>query len=367
VFFDDKDRQTHLDLSNKYADKYALQIRAYCLMDTHVHLLAIPETEILAPCVGLTNQVYTQRLIRKRNQSVRIWQNRFYTCVVGTELYLWAAARAIVWNPQKVGKPRTKNNKGKIMGEPIFNPAINITTVSKGFGSGRKRNQALCDLSLAIAQGEVFGFLGPNWAGKSTTIKLLLRFLKPDSGSLSILGKSIGQDEFRHQIGYLSEFPFFYDHLTARETLLLSGRLSSMNRHAIDQRIVMLLERMNLIEAADRRVGGFSKGMKQRLGMANALIHDPEVLIFDEPMSGLDPVGRHQIKGLIAELKQQGKTIFFSSHILSDIEALCDRIGVINKGVLLYAGGLDDFLVSDCGLEERFVDVIEEANHASAA
>ncbi len=249
----------------------------------------------------------------------------------------------------------------------MTSPAIEITDLSKTFGSGRKRNQALCDLSLTIAQGEIFGFLGPNGAGKSTTIKLLLRFLKPDSGSLSILGKNVGQEEFRHQIGYLSEFPFFYDHLTARETLLLSGRLSGMNRQTIDQRIIMLLERMNLIEAADRRVGGFSKGMKQRLGMANALIHDPEVLIFDEPMSGLDPVGRHQIKGLIAELKQQGKTVFFSSHILSDIEALCDRIGVINKGVLLYAGGLADFLVTGGGLEERFVDVIEEANHASAA
>jgi ABC-2 type transport system ATP-binding protein len=247
-------------------------------------------------------------------------------------------------------------------------PAIEITDLGKAFGSGRTKNQALSDLSLTISQGEVFGFLGPNGAGKSTTIKLLLRFLKPDSGSLRILGKSVGQEEFRHRIGYLSEVPFFYDHLTARETLLLSGRLSGMTRQMIAQRIPMLLERMTLAEAADRRVGGFSKGMKQRLGMANALIHDPEVLIFDEPMSGLDPVGRHQIKGLIAELKQQGKTIFFSSHILSDIEALCNRIGVIHKGVLLYSGELGDFLRAGGGnLEERFVRIIEEANHASAA
>lgn len=246
-------------------------------------------------------------------------------------------------------------------------PAIEITKLDKTFGSGRKKNQALTGLSLTIAQGEVFGFLGPNGAGKSTTIKLPLRFLKPDSGSLRILGKAVGQEEFRQQIGYLSEFPFFYDHLSARETLLLSGRLSGMGRSAIYQRIPMLLERMTLTEAADRRVGGFSKGMKQRLGMANALVHDPEVLIFDEPMSGLDPVGRHQIKRLIAELKQEGKTIFFSSHILSDIEALCDHIGVIHKGILLYNGGLGDFLATGEGLEERFVKVIEEANHASAA
>jgi ABC-2 type transport system ATP-binding protein len=249
----------------------------------------------------------------------------------------------------------------------MITPAIEITNLDKGFGSGRTKNQALHDLTLTIAQGEVFGFLGPNGAGKSTTIKLLLHFLKPDSGSLRILGHTVGQEEFRHRIGYLSEFPVFYDHLTARETLLLSGRLSGMTRQVLDQRIPMLLERMTLTEAADRRVGGFSKGMKQRLGMANALVHDPKVLIFDEPMSGLDPVGRHQIKGLITELKQQGKTIFFSSHILSDIEALCDRIGVIHKGVLLYSGELGDFLATGDGLEERFVNVIEEANHASAA
>lgn len=245
-------------------------------------------------------------------------------------------------------------------------PAIEISGLNKGFGSGRKYNQVLRDLSLTIAQGEVFGFLGPNGAGKSTTIKLLLHFLKPDNGNLRILGKTVGQEEFRQRIGYLSEFPFFYDHLTARETLLLSGRLSGMTRQVIDQHIAMLLERMTLIDAADRRVGGFSKGMKQRLGMANALIHDPEVLIFDEPMSGLDPVGRHQIKRLIAELKQEGKTIFFSSHILSDIEALCDRIGIIHKGVLLYSGKLEDFLPAGVGLEERFVSAIEEANHAGA-
>ena len=249
----------------------------------------------------------------------------------------------------------------------VVAPAIIIDRICKSYFSGRKRNLALCDLSLTIAQGEVFGFLGPNGAGKSTLIKLMLRFLKPDSGRMQIMGQTVGQEEFRHQVGYLSEFPFFYDHLTARETLLLSGRLSGMARKEIDQRSSFLLDRMNLTQAADRRVGGFSKGMKQRLGMANALVHEPELLIFDEPMSGLDPVGRHQMKELIIELKQQGKTIFFSSHILSDIEALCNRIGVINQGALLYAGGLRDLLAVGEGLEERFVKVIEEDNHASAA
>lgn len=240
--------------------------------------------------------------------------------------------------------------------------AIEIVAVSKSFGSGRKRRCALKNLTLSVAPGEVFGFLGPNGAGKSTTIKLLLHFLKPDSGSLRILNNSVGQDEFRHLIGYLPEFPFFYDHLTARETLFLAGRLSSMSPQVIKHRSMSLLERMNIVSALNQRVGGFSKGMKQRLGMASALIHDPEILIFDEPMSGLDPVGRHLIKGLIAELKQQGKTIFFSSHILSDIEALCDRIGVIHKGVLLYTGRLENFLVDGKCLEDQFVAVVEEAD-----
>jgi len=249
----------------------------------------------------------------------------------------------------------------------MTHPAININCVSKIFGSGRKRNRVLHDISLAVSRGEVFGFLGPNGAGKSTTIKLLLHFLRPDSGSLRVLGHLVGQEEFRHRIGYLSEFPFFYDHLTARETLLLSGRLSGMNKASLQKRIPLLLERMNLSTAIDRLVGGFSKGMKQRLGMANSLIHDPELLIFDEPMSGLDPLGRHLIKGLIAELRSQGKTVFFSSHILSDIEDLCDRIGIIHRGRLLYYGGLAEFVAGGAHLEERFVEVIEEADHACPA
>jgi ABC-2 type transport system ATP-binding protein len=138
-----------------------------------------------------------------------------------------------------------------------------------------------------------------------------------------------------------------------------------MEEKEIQERLPMLLQRMNLDDAIDRRVGGFSKGMKQRLGMANALIHDPPLMILDEPMSGLDPVGRHQIKKLITELKEQGKTIFFSSHILSDVETLCDQIGIINKGVLLYSGDVCRFVTNGGGLEERFVTIVEEANHAA--
>ena len=245
--------------------------------------------------------------------------------------------------------------------------SVLLEGVSKHLGARGKKKQVLHDLSLFVERGEVFGFLGPNGAGKSTTIKLLLNFLRPDSGRITVLGRRVGAEEFRDRIGYLPEFPFFYDHLTARETLLLSGRLSGVPEPTLGERIPLLLERMNLAEAANQRVKGFSKGMKQRLGVANALVHDPEVLLFDEPMSGMDPLGRHLIKTIMMELRGQGKTIFFSSHILSDIVALCDRIGVIHKGQLLYAGGLQGFLQGTHDLEARFVAAINEADHAHAA
>lgn len=243
-------------------------------------------------------------------------------------------------------------------------PSIIIDTVSKTFGKGRKKQQVLHDLSLKVQEGEVFGFLGPNGAGKSTTIKILLNFIRADRGEAHILGKEVGKEEFRHQIGYLSEFSCFYEHLTATETLLFSGRLSGVPKGILHQNIPPLLERMNLSRAAQKQVSTFSKGMKQRLGMANALIHDPSVLIFDEPMSGLDPMGRHLVKGIIAELREQGKTIFFSSHILSDIEDLCDRIGVIHQGHLLFSGQLAEFVQQE-NIENRFVQVIEEWDNAS--
>jgi len=247
----------------------------------------------------------------------------------------------------------------------MIQPAIEITRVYKSFLSGRVKKHALTDISLTIQQGDVYGFLGPNGAGKSTTIKLLLNFLKPDSGDLCIYGNRVGKEEFRHRIGYLSEFPFFYEHLTARETLMLSGRLSGVPANTLKIRIPALLNGMSLGDVAGSKIRSFSKGMKQRLGMANALVHDPEVLVFDEPMSGLDPVGRHQIKKLITQLKKDGKTVFFSSHIISDIEELCDEIGIINKGNLLYSGGLAGFLATGSSLEESFIKAVEEADNAN--
>lgn len=242
---------------------------------------------------------------------------------------------------------------------------IIVNSLSKVFGKNKKRQKVVDNLSLHILPGEVFGFLGPNGAGKSTTIKLLLGFLKPDGGTMRVRDKLVGHEEYRNFIGYLPEFPFFYTHLTAKETLYLSGRLSGMERKYIRKRSYQLLEELDLTPAANKKVGGFSKGMKQRLGVVNALIHDPEILIFDEPMSGLDPLGRYLIKEIIIKLKESGKTIFFSSHILSDIEELCDRIAVIHKGRLLYTGDIDGFEKKEGqNLEARFIEVIEETTDA---
>lgn len=258
------------------------------------------------------------------------------------------------------------NRKGLFISTNMNMPAIEITQVTKHFGSGKKKKQILSDLSLRVRMHSVYGFLGPNGAGKSTTIKLLLGFLRADSGSLRILGNQVGQDEFRKPIGYLPEFPFFYDHLTARETLLLSGKLSHVQSATLKKRIPLVLQQVHLEQAQHQRIGSFSKGMKQRLGLANALIHDPQLLIFDEPMSGLDPLGRHLVKQLIHDLREQGKTIFFSSHILGDIEELCDDIGIIHKGRLLFSGGLAQFMDSNqnATLEEGFVTLIEEVDNA---
>lgn len=245
-------------------------------------------------------------------------------------------------------------------------PVIEICNLNKSFGTGKSKRQVLWDINLTISQGEIFGFLGPNGAGKSTTIKLILGFLKIVSGDILILGKNTREEEFRNDIGYLSELPCFYAHLTARETLLLSGRLSGVPKDLLLQRIPHLLDRLNLLEAIDRRVRDFSKGMKQRLGMANALIHDPQLLIFDEPMSGLDPLGRYLVKEILCELKESGKTIFFSSHILSDIEEVCDRIGVIHKGHKIYAGTLSAFLPPGKKLEEHFIQIIRKTDNAES-
>lgn len=240
---------------------------------------------------------------------------------------------------------------------------ITIINVSKEFREGvrGKRVRALEDLNLEIRQGEVFGFLGPNGAGKSTTIKILMNLIYPDCGSASIAGKDVCDTDGRRLVGYLPENPFFYDYLTAEELLWFGGKATGMNSGLIRERSAVLLERVTLTDAGKRPLRTYSKGMVQRAGLALALIHDPQVVILDEPMSGLDPLGRKMVGDLILELKSQGRTVFFSSHILTDIERFCDRAGIIVNGKLRREGDLATLLGGNGTLEDVFLDEVAAA------
>jgi len=201
-----------------------------------------------------------------------------------------------------------------------------------------KTIKALDGVSFDVEQGEVFGCIGHNGAGKTTTIKILTGLIRPTSGEAEVLGKPLGDIKTLGQIGFLPERPYFYEYLTAREALRFYGELSGMKSADITRRIAELLPMLDLEHAADRPMVSYSKGMLQRLGMAQTVLHDPALVILDEPMSGLDPVGRGQIKDIIRILKKQGKSIFFSTHILSDVEELCDRVVLIAQGKLWYSG-----------------------------
>jgi ABC-2 type transport system ATP-binding protein len=240
---------------------------------------------------------------------------------------------------------------------------IKIEGISKEFkeGIGAKKVKAVEDLSLDIHKGEVFGFLGPNGAGKSTTIKILINLIYPDKGECRINGKDVRERETRRHVGYLPENPFFYDYLTAEELLWFGGKASGLSSAAIKERTDELLNKVNLQSARKRQLRTYSKGMVQRAGLALALVHDPEVAIFDEPMSGLDPLGRKMVGDLIMELKGQGKTVFFSSHILSDIERFCDRVGIIVGGRLRVVDRVDSLLLGGTTLEDIFLKEVEKA------
>jgi ABC-2 type transport system ATP-binding protein len=201
---------------------------------------------------------------------------------------------------------------------------------------------ALKSLTLKVHHGETFGFLGPNGAGKTTTLKLLMGLIFPTGGTATILGKHFLDPEIKKRIGFLPEQPYFYDYLSAPELLDYYARLSGVAKETRNGRIPQLLGRVGLGDAGNTQLRKFSKGMLQRVGIAQAILHDPEIVFLDEPMSGLDPLGRHEVRELIQSLKDQGKTIFFSTHILSDAEALCDRVGVIHKGELRGIGVIND-------------------------
>jgi ABC-2 type transport system ATP-binding protein len=225
--------------------------------------------------------------------------------------------------------------------EPIRTEAL-----SKIYRKGLRQQKvlALNDLSLAVADGEIFGFLGPNGAGKSTTIKLLCDLIRPTSGTATILGQDVRRPEARRQIGYLPENPSYYPFLTGWELLGFHGTMHGISQALIRERGKRLFEMLELADAAHRPLRTYSKGMVQRLGIAAALIHDPRVLILDEPMSGLDPVGRKLVANLMLEMRDRGRVIFFSTHILHDVEVICDRIGIITNGESRFTGTLPDMI-----------------------
>lgn len=242
----------------------------------------------------------------------------------------------------------------------IDNDAIVFSAASKEFKEGirGRKVHALKDLSLAVKEGEVFGFLGPNGAGKSTAIKILMNLIFPTAGSAKILGMDVRNPEARRDVGFLPENPYFYDYLSAEELLMFGGQASGLHNAEIKERSDMLLKRLGLDNAGNRPLRSYSKGMVQRAGLALALIHDPKVLILDEPMSGLDPIGRKMVVDLILDLKAEGKTVFFSSHILSDVERLCDRVSILINGSLVRLISLAGLSVD---LEELFLDEVRRA------
>lgn len=223
---------------------------------------------------------------------------------------------------------------------------IKISDLTKDYKIGLLKNKtirALDELNLEVRRGEIFGFLGPNGAGKTTTLKLLMRLIFPTKGSARILGKAIDNASTRSRIGYLPENPYFYDYLSGRELLMYTAALFGIRGSQAREKSDELLDAVGLdSDAATRQLRKYSKGMLQRIGIAQALINNPEVVFMDEPMSGLDPIGRREVRDLLLSLRRQGKTVFFSSHILSDVEALCDRAAILTRGKLLRCGSMDE-------------------------
>ncbi len=223
---------------------------------------------------------------------------------------------------------------------------LRIEGLTKEFrlGLGRQRVVALDHLDLEVEQGEIFGFLGHNGAGKTTTIKLLLGLLAPTAGRAWILDRPIQDVAVKQHVGFLPEAPYFYEYLTAAEFLTFYGQLFRLSRQALAKKIDELLAMVSLTDARHLPLRKFSKGMLQRIGLAQALVNDPQVVVLDEPMSGLDPIGRRDVRDIILQLKDHGKTIFFSTHILPDVEMICDRIGILVKGRLRAVGTVHELV-----------------------
>ena len=258
----------------------------------------------------------------------------------------------------------------------VNGPALDVRGLSKTYRTGllKKRSRpALKSLDLTVERGEILGYLGPNGSGKTTTLKILMGLVFPDSGTATVLGHPLRDGRWKHRVGYLPEQPYFYDYLSAREYLDYCGRLFGMTASARRQRAERLLELVGLRRSAGVPLRRFSKGMMQRVGIAQALINDPELVFLDEPMSGLDPIGRRLVRDIILGLKKEGKTVLFSTHILSDAEALCDRVALLRGGELVRVGDLAGILGSDvshmeilaAGLAPEAVDRLAPALKAS--
>ncbi len=208
---------------------------------------------------------------------------------------------------------------------------LRLSHVSKKIGKAK----ILSDISLTLKRGEVFGFLGPNGAGKTTTMKAILGIIEPSGGTIEVFGWSIRQSDIRKRIGFMPENTYLYKYLTGDEFLQFNGEFYDMKREELEKRKKQVLEKVGLAHAANKRLHTYSKWMLQRIGLAQAILHDPEMVFLDEPMSGLDPIGRKMVKDLMLELKQAGKTLFFNTHILSDVETICDSFGIIVGGKLV--------------------------------
>lgn len=232
-------------------------------------------------------------------------------------------------------------------------PAVLIENLDK-YLDGK---QVLFDINLSIAAGEVFGFLGPNGAGKTTTMKTILGLIRPDNGAVSIFGDTTLSNDTKEKIGFMPENTYLYKYLTGREFLRFNGKFFDISDTDLDMRIEEILHKVGLDTAGDKLLAKYSKGMLQRIGLGQAIINNPSIVFLDEPMSGLDPIGRKMVKDLILELKANGTTVFFNTHILSDVESICDSFAIIHQGHLVANGSVKNL---DKPLEEYFIEKIQE-------
>jgi len=239
-------------------------------------------------------------------------------------------------------------------------PAVEISHLVKDFKTSFKRQplRAVDDVSIRIMPGEVYGLIGPNGSGKSTTMKALLGLVAPTSGKCAIFGKDSMKVDSRNEVGFLPENPYFYKHLSGEETLKFYGKLCGIKGAKLRDRVKELLELVGLTEASHRRIGGYSKGMLQRIGLAQALVQEPRLVILDEPTAGVDPVGSREIRDLIFKLREQGITVFLCSHLLEQVQEVCDHVGIIFKGKMILEGKLDDLIA----IEDQTELILKDAS-----